>query len=154
LPRNDFGAGSANGESVDGGLEELRLFNVNCRFNSRTSASSCTITAACCSANIVCRSSQPACSARRSACRATREESSSYDRRGSADTTTSLATTIPRPKQRTIRQRSHQSRHLTSYVKGSSCATGTCEADARSSAGVTFMIAREIVDCEVSDDSA
>jgi len=33
LRRNDFGAGLTNGESDDGGFDELRLFNVSCRFS-------------------------------------------------------------------------------------------------------------------------
>jgi hypothetical protein len=37
LPRNDFGAGLANGESDDGGFDEFRLFCPSCRRNSATS---------------------------------------------------------------------------------------------------------------------
>src|SRR5918998_998098 len=37
LPRNDFGAGLANGESDDGGFDEFRLFCPNCRRNSAIS---------------------------------------------------------------------------------------------------------------------
>jgi hypothetical protein len=39
LRRNDFGGGLTNGESVDGGFEELREFCFSCRFNSALSAS-------------------------------------------------------------------------------------------------------------------
>jgi hypothetical protein len=66
LRRNDFGAGFANGESDDGGLDEFYLVRPNRRLNSTTSASSRAIF---------------------SACRATKAASSSYDGRRSAGTT-------------------------------------------------------------------
>jgi hypothetical protein len=40
LPRSDFGAGFANGESDDGGFEEFRLFCPSRRVNLATSARS------------------------------------------------------------------------------------------------------------------
>jgi hypothetical protein len=40
LPRNERDAGLTNGESDDGGFEEFRLFSLNCRRNSTTSARS------------------------------------------------------------------------------------------------------------------
>lgn len=44
--RSDLGAGLANGESDDGGFDELRLLWLTCRFSSATSALS-TSTIAC-----------------------------------------------------------------------------------------------------------
>jgi hypothetical protein len=46
LPRNDFGAGLANGESDDDGFDEFRLFFPNCPRNSAISASSWAIRSA------------------------------------------------------------------------------------------------------------
>jgi len=44
LRRNDFGAGLANGESDDGGLEEFWLCCPNCRRSSATCARNASIT--------------------------------------------------------------------------------------------------------------